>query len=54
MSIEDNKELVRRYIETWNRGDLQGMAEFWSPDMIHHTRGGTTGLSRSFPSFRTS
>jgi steroid delta-isomerase-like uncharacterized protein len=41
MSTEDNKDLVRRYIETWNRGDLQGMAEFWSPDMVHHTRMGS-------------
>ena len=44
MSTEENKKLVRRYIETWNRGDLQGMAEFWSPDMIHHTRGGSHGF----------
>jgi C-1 hydroxylase len=44
MSTEDNKELVRRYIETWNRGDLQGMAEFWSPDMVHHTRSGSHGF----------
>ena len=44
MSTEDNKELVRRYIETWNRGDLQGMAEFWAPDMVHHTRSGSHGF----------
>ena len=41
MSTEQNKELVRRYIETWNRGDLQGMARFWAPDMVHHTRSGS-------------
>jgi C-1 hydroxylase len=44
MSAEDNKKLVRRYIETWNRGDLAGMAEYWSPDMVHHTRGGSHGF----------
>jgi C-1 hydroxylase len=44
MSIEDNKALVRRYIETWNRGDLPGMANFWSPDMVHHTRTGSHGF----------
>jgi steroid delta-isomerase-like uncharacterized protein len=44
MLIEDNKELVRRYIETWNRGDLEGMSEFWAPDMIHHTRSGSHGF----------
>lgn len=35
--------MVRRYIETWNRGDLQGMAQFWAPDMVHHTRFGSHG-----------
>ncbi|GAA5179060.1 ester cyclase [Rugosimonospora acidiphila] len=45
MSTEDNKALVRRYIETWNRGDLPGMAEFWSPDMVHHTRMGSHGFN---------
>jgi C-1 hydroxylase len=46
MSTEENKDLVRRYIETWNRGDLQGMAEFWSPDMVHHTRMGSHGFDK--------
>lgn len=45
MSTEENKALVRRYIETWNSGDLQGMAQFWSPDMIHHTRTGSHGFN---------
>jgi len=44
MTDEDNKALVRRYIETWNRGDLPGMATYWSPDMIHHTRSGSHGF----------
>src|SRR5947209_14513378 len=44
VSTEDNKALVRRYIETWNRGDLKGMAEFWAPDMVHHTRTGSHGF----------
>ncbi len=44
MSTEDNKALVRRYIEAWNRGDLQGMAAFWSPSMVHHTRSGSHGF----------
>lgn len=46
MSTEQNKELVRRYIETWNRGDLQGMARFWAPDMVHHTRSGSHGFDQ--------
>ncbi|GGK76582.1 ester cyclase [Mangrovihabitans endophyticus] len=44
MSTEDNKELVRRYIQTWNSGDLQGVAEFWAPEMVHHTRSGSHGF----------
>ena len=38
MSADANKALVREYIEAWNRGDLKGMAEYWSPSMRHHTR----------------
>jgi C-1 hydroxylase len=37
-TLERNKNLIRQYVETWNRGDLPGLAEFWAPDMIHHTR----------------
>jgi ketosteroid isomerase-like protein len=38
MSVEDNKTLIRHYVETWNRGDLQALCEYWSPNMRHHTR----------------
>jgi steroid delta-isomerase-like uncharacterized protein len=44
VSTEENKALVRKYIETWNRGDLEGMARFWSPNMVHHTRTGRHGF----------
>lgn len=37
--LESNKQLIRKYVETWNRGDVQALAEFWAPTMIHHTRG---------------
>lgn len=39
MTVEANKNVIRQFIETWNRGDLAGVAAFWSPDVIHHTRG---------------
>ncbi|MEU3626410.1 hypothetical protein BS329_08910 [Amycolatopsis coloradensis] len=62
MSTEENKDLVQRYIATWNSGDLEGMAEFWSPDMVHHTRMGSHGFEsvltivsdfmRAFPDLR--
>jgi C-1 hydroxylase len=35
---EGNKNLIRRYVETWNRGDIEGLSRFWARDMIHHTR----------------
>jgi len=35
---EQNKSLIRSYVETWNRGDLQKLSEYWSPNMVHHTR----------------
>lgn len=38
MSAAQNKELIRKYVETWNRGDLAGLCQFWAPEMIHHTR----------------
>jgi steroid delta-isomerase-like uncharacterized protein len=38
MSPDANKSLVREYVETWNRGEIEGLKRFWSPAMIHHTR----------------
>lgn len=38
MTAEANKNVIRQFIETWNRGDLPGVAAFWSPEVIHHTR----------------
>jgi C-1 hydroxylase len=62
MSAEANKATIRRYIETWNRGDLAALTKFWSPDLIHHTRSGAHGyddtrrivgaIMHSFPDMR--
>ena len=38
MSVEANKTIIRRYVETWNRGDLDALCEFWAQDIVHHTR----------------
>jgi steroid delta-isomerase-like uncharacterized protein len=38
MSVEANKALIRRYLETWNQGDIDELVQFWSPDLVHHTR----------------
>lgn len=44
MSPEQNKAVIRRFIDTWNRGDLDGLREFWAPDIVHHARFETHGL----------
>lgn len=43
MDKDFNKDLVRRYVDTWNRGDVAALCDFFSPDMIHHTRTGGHG-----------
>ena len=37
---EANKTVIRRYIETWNRGDLDAVVGFWARNLVHHTRMG--------------
>jgi ketosteroid isomerase-like protein len=31
---EENMELVRTYVDTWNSGDMAGVREFYDPDAI--------------------
>jgi ketosteroid isomerase-like protein len=31
---EENVEIVRTYVDTWNSGDMAGMREFYDPDAI--------------------
>ena len=38
MREEQNKTLIREFIETWNRRDFNGLGRFWSPEVTHHTR----------------
>lgn len=62
MSTAENKALVRRMIDSWNNGDLAGMSAYWSPGMVHHSRGGTLdtrqvagamgGVMSAFPDLR--
>jgi|SRR5215475_12543487 len=44
MSAEDNKAMIRDYVETWNRGDLQALSGFWAPEMLHHSRSRAHGF----------
>ncbi|MCL5951837.1 MAG: ester cyclase [Chloroflexi bacterium] len=38
MSLEDNKTIVRKMFEAWNRGDLEAVQGYWSSDTINHGR----------------
>lgn len=41
MSVEENnKAVVRRLVEAWDRDDLPGLMAHWAPEMVHHTRDG--------------
>lgn len=50
MSTAENKALVRNLMDAWNSGDLPRMMQYWSPDMVHYSRGevldaGTVGAA---------
>jgi predicted ester cyclase len=37
MSLQENKDLVRRYFDAvWNKGELQREGEFIAPDLVTH------------------
>lgn len=38
MTVAANKEIMRQFIAASNAGDLAALAEFWAPDIVHHTR----------------
>ena len=40
MSVEENKELMRRCFDAFNSGDVQGFEEFFSSDHKHTTTSG--------------
>ena len=40
MSVEENKELMRRCLDAFNSGDVQGFEEFFSSDHKHTGRNG--------------
>lgn len=47
MSAEANKNLIRNYVDTWNRGDLQSLCGYWSLEMRHHTRAQAHGYKKT-------
>ena len=36
MGVDENKALVRRFVEAQNRGDLEDMLACWAPDAVNH------------------
>jgi predicted ester cyclase len=56
MSIEENKATVRRYFESWNRGDLGDVKECLGPTLSDSDRAGVEdGFTRwfvAFPNYR--
>jgi predicted ester cyclase len=58
MSTEENKAVVRRYIEEWNKQNPAGVEELVAPNWVAHgTPPGIspdlTGLKQVFPAFFT-
>lgn len=47
MSTETNKELIRRFWQASERGDIDEMVALWTPDAINH--GGQTAQSQRRP-----
>jgi steroid delta-isomerase-like uncharacterized protein len=45
MSTEANKTIVRRFLEAFNAGDLDGVAELCSPNVVVHNSGAPDPLS---------
>ena len=49
MSLEENKAVVRRFIEAYNKHDLSSIEEFVAPDFVDHThQGGREGIKQLF------
>ena len=40
MSVEENKALVRRWVDLWNTGNLDAVGEFVTPDYVRHDPNG--------------
>jgi C-1 hydroxylase len=38
MKPDTNKQIIREYVDTWNRGETHRLPNFWAADMVHHTR----------------
>jgi predicted ester cyclase len=41
MSVEQNKAIIRRWIDVWNTGELEPLEEIIAPDYVRHGEGTT-------------
>ena len=49
MSLEENKAIVRKFIEAYNKHDLSSIEEFVAPDFVDHThKSGREGIKQLF------
>ena len=49
MSLEENKAIVRKFIEAYNKHDLSSIDDFVAPDFVDHThQTGREGLKQLF------
>jgi ketosteroid isomerase-like protein len=39
MDASSNREVMRRYVEAWERGDPDAATAIWADDVIHHVPG---------------
>lgn len=54
MSVEENKEIVRRQFELLNAGDVAGAAALWAPESWNHGRRvDRTALTKVYESLRS-
>ncbi len=58
MSAEENKALIRRWYDEWNKGNLDGLLELHSMNFVDHNpapdqTGDIDGLRASLETFRT-
>lgn len=49
MSIEENKEIVRRLVEARNRHDVEAFVAMFPAAAEEHVRGAFNGTSKAFP-----
>jgi predicted ester cyclase len=48
-TIESNKQVVLKYVEAFNRGDLEALQELFTPDALIHSVLGWGELDKAMP-----